>query len=65
VQNTAGTWSEPHELGRQPERVLALHRLDQRLGGGPEEEHEGDQELWCQQQVGQAALLERDALFHP
>jgi hypothetical protein len=55
---------EPDEADGEAERVLDQHRLPKRLARGPDEEDQRDGELRGEQQVGQPAVAEDDALFH-
>src|SRR5947208_3251777 len=55
---------EAHELGREAERILALRRGYDRLRRRPHEEHDGHRELRGEQEVGQPAPAEDDALLH-
>src|SRR3546814_14132856 len=60
---------EPHELGREAERVLDQQRLVERLGRRPEEEDRRNGKLRQDQQIGErrgpedAALLDRTRVW--
>jgi hypothetical protein len=52
------------ELDARAEGVLLQHAVVQRLRCRPEEEHQDDGHLRCDQHPGQPPALEADALFY-